>query len=134
VKQHPGSAVLNFQAGILAIAGGPFTFGGNAARTHLEKAVKLAEASTNPMETSLLPTIKNALTTLNEMRSGPMGLPAFGGGPFPLPWPGPEDDFFDDDAFDDDDDDWDDDDFVPPWSSSAGSRPRPQKHKSKKKR
>ncbi len=135
VKQHPQSALLNFQAGLLETGRGPFNFGGLTARNHLEKARKLAESSTDPKETALLPQIESALTLLNEMSSRSMAFPAFGNGPRGFPFPGPGDDFFDffDDDFDDDDDDDGDDSDPSPFPKPRVPR-RPKKNKSSKKR
>jgi hypothetical protein len=137
VKQHPQSALLNFRAGLLETGRGPFNFGGLSARKHLETARKLAESSTEPRETSLLPQIESALTLLNEMSSRSIGFPAFGNGPSGFPFPGPGDDFFDffDDDFDDEDDDDDDDDKSSPKPSASPRAPRrPKKTKPSKKR
>jgi tetratricopeptide (TPR) repeat protein len=134
IKQHPESALLNFRAGLLETERGFFGFGGTPARKYLETAMKLAEASTEPDETALLPQIKSALTLLNEMGSGLMGFPAFGNGPPGFPFPGPLDEFLDyfDDDFDDDDDD--DDDPGPSPSARPRSPTGPAKKKSSKKR
>ncbi len=145
LKQHPGSARLNFRAGLLELEKGRLPFASPKARQYLETALKLAQASTMPREAALLPPIQSALTLVNEMTAGPMGMPAFGdaGFPFPFSFPGggfgpfgfPDD--FDDDAWDEDDDDDDDDDgFFPDWSPSPRpSAPRKTgKRKPRKKR
>jgi hypothetical protein len=138
VKQHPSSALLNFRAGLLETGRGPFNFGGPSARNYLETARKLAESSTEPKETALLPQIESALTLLNEMSSRSIGFPSFGNGPPGFPFPGPGDDFFEffDDDFDDDDDDDDDDEKE--WSPRPPPKPRapqrPKKPKPSKKR
>ena len=129
LKQHPESAVLNFHAGMLAVAESMPPFIGSAAKKHLEKALKLAEASTVPAETALLPTIKSALTMINEIGSGPGGLP-FGGGPFGFP-------FHDVDPFEfindfDLGDDCFGDEFEPAPRSMP--RPKPKKKNQQKKR
>jgi hypothetical protein len=137
LKQHPRSALLNFRAGLLETGRGLLDFGGSKARNYLETARALAEASTEPDETALLPQIKSTLTLLNEMGAGRMGFPAFGNGPPGFPFPGSMEQFFDffDDEFDDDEFDDDDDDDPGP---SPSARPRtptgPAKKKSKSKR
>ena len=135
LKQHPRSALLNFRAGLNESGRGLFDFGGNKALKYVETALALAEASTQPEETALLPQIKSALTLLNEMGSGRMGFPFFGNGPPGFPIPGPIDQLFDffDDEFDDEDDEVDDD-----LGPSLPARPRsptgPAKKKSRTKR
>jgi hypothetical protein len=94
---------------------------------HLEKALKLAEASSVPAETALLPSIKSALTMINELSSA--HSPFFNG---PFGFPGPDFDpfeYFDDDDFDDErfDDDFE---IVP----RAIPRPKPKVKKKPKKR
>ena len=103
LKQHPGSALLNLQAGEVELIRGKFFGGTQTAQKYMETALKLAEASTDPKVTGLLPAIRTQLGMLGEIteRFGRFGFP-FGGGPF-----GPES--FDD--FDDDDDEFDDDEF-----------------------
>ena len=133
LKQHPRSALLNFRAGLLETGRGLLDFGSTKARKYLEAARTLAEASTEPDETALLPQIKSTLTLLNEMGAGRMGFPSFGDGPPGFPFPGPIDQFFDffDDEFDDDDDD---DDLGPSPSARPHSPAGPTKRKSKSKR
>ena len=52
LKQHPGSARLNLAAGILEIEKGNLSFAKSKARKHLEAALNLAQASTDPKETA----------------------------------------------------------------------------------
>ena len=138
VKQHPDSILLNMQAGLLELGKGPFSGGIQRALAHLETARKLAESSTDPKSTAMLPRIRSALTLIKEMTSGRLPFGPFGGGPMGFPFPGSIDDF---DIFglgDDDDDDevFDDDDFdgdAP--SGSPLPQPRaPGKSKPKKRR
>jgi hypothetical protein len=130
LKSHPQSTLLNFRAGLIEMAKGPYQLE-KGARPYLEKALKLAEASTEPKETELLPQIKDALTMLNEMSKRSMFSPFSGEGPFSMP-------FMDFDDFDDDDDDDDeyddDDDFDPrPFPLPAPRRPANKKASRKKK-
>jgi hypothetical protein len=135
LKQHPGSVRLNLAAGILEIEKGNLSFAKSKARKHLEAALNLAQASTDPKETALLPTIKNALTLINEISASPFGPTAFGGGGFPFAFPGGGFPFgFDDDFDDDDDDDDDDDGPLPSWIPLPMPARKPRKPKSRKKR
>jgi tetratricopeptide (TPR) repeat protein len=134
VKQHPDSVLLHISAGGLEMmdTGVNVLFGARlptGARRHLETALKLAESSTDPKVTALLPMIRERLSLLDEVQQamGHFGSP-FGGMPF---GPGPGPDFYDmfDDDFDDEDDFEDDDepftlDFGPP--PSRGHRPGPK--------
>ena len=58
LKQHPESALLNFRGGLLEIEKGHFAARGGKARTYLEKALALAQASSLPSETILLDPIR----------------------------------------------------------------------------
>jgi tetratricopeptide (TPR) repeat protein len=128
LKHHPESALLNFRAGLIEMSKGPYHMGDKGARPYLEKALKLAEASSEPKETELLPEIKDVLTMLNEMSKSSMFSPFFGEGPFSMPFM----DFDDDD--DDDYDDDDDDDFDPnPFPLPAPRQPAKKKAARKKK-
>jgi hypothetical protein len=131
LKQYPRSALLNFRASTLEMGKGPFSFGSYQARQYLDTALKLAEASTDPKETALVPPIKKALTLMNETDRMPLGFPAFGGGRDGFPFGGFAD-FFDD--WDDDDDDDDDDDFGPRPASSARPAPKARKPNGRKRR
>jgi tetratricopeptide (TPR) repeat protein len=102
LKRYPDSAVLNFEAGMLAVARSSPPILDPAARVHLEKALTLVEASTVPTVTALLPSIKAALTMINELSFNPRSLP-FGDGHFGFPMDDFDPfDFFDDDGFADD--------------------------------
>jgi tetratricopeptide (TPR) repeat protein len=125
VKQHPQSVLLNFRAGLIEPARGLLQFGSGKALGYLETARKLAETSSDPQETEMLPAIQNALTLLNEMGMGPMGLPSFGDGPSRSPFPPALDQFFE--FFDDDFDDDDDDDTAPPRPAQPRSPSGPKK-------
>jgi hypothetical protein len=130
VKQHPGSARLNFHAGIAGMANSRTPVIPPAVPRHLETALRIAEASSVPGEVALLPAIRRTLTTVKEVRNRMGGSP-FGGGPFALPG----DDFgpFADWGFDDpEDDDWDDDDELDGAARSVpGPKPKKKNKKSK---
>ena len=124
LKQHPESVVLNAEAGKLAVATSKPPFIDPMAKKHLEKALKLAEASTAPTETALLPMIKSQLTMINELSACHADLP-FGGGPFGFP----DADFdpfelFGGDGFDDD--------FWPAPSSIPRKKPKAKKKPKKR--
>jgi tetratricopeptide (TPR) repeat protein len=129
LKQHPESALLNLQAGMRAAADSTPPFIIPAARTYVEKALKLAEASTTPAETALLPGIKSALTLINELSRARGGHP-FADGPFGFPMD--EDDPFE--FFDDDDFGYDPFDDECESAPRSTARPRPKKKKKQKKR
>jgi hypothetical protein len=104
LKQHPESVLLNVEAGKLALAASKPPFINPAAKTHLEKAMRLAEGSTVPTDTALLPEIKSSLTMINELDSagsrfshGPFGFPGGDFDPFELFAA----DDFDEESFDD---------------------------------
>ncbi len=149
VKQHPDSALLHLNAADVEMTkppsrrpswmgggGGPW-----AARRHLETALRLAEASTDPSVRSLLPQIQRGLGTLDDISSmfnqfaGAFGVP-FGGG-----IPDFFDDEFEDDEFDDEGDDLDGVPFTldggsapPPAAKGAASGSGPGKKQKKSKR
>jgi len=136
LKQYPDSARLNLRAGLLELEKERLPFASSKARQHLETALKLAQTSTVPEETALLPLIQSALTLVNEMTAGPMGLPAFAEAGFPFPFPLPfsfPGGGFGPFGFPDDFDD-DDDDFLPDWSPMPRQPRRSRKRKSSKKR
>jgi tetratricopeptide (TPR) repeat protein len=156
-KLFPKAPTFLVLAGGLEISKGPLA-GGNLkrARELYEKALPLAEASTDPLDTKLVPVIQQGLSMINDMHSGPMGLPfgRFGGrsGPFTAGPAGfarfveemartlgidPAE--LDEDEFDDDDDgDWfdDDDDDVDDEPGRPRARParKPRSRKPKRKR
>jgi hypothetical protein len=146
IKQHPDSAVLHLNAADAEMMGaGLNTFFGGippVVRRHMESALKLAEASTDPKVTALLPMIRERLGSLDEVSEamGQFGF-GFGGGPFrpgpfgPSPRGGPfgpdildmmddDDDDFDDEFFEDDDLD-DDYDEGEPFKLDGSAAPRP---------
>ena len=135
VKQHPDSVLLNFYTGLAEMSDGPCAFKLLRAQFSLEKAIKLAEGSTDPKETALLPAIKSTLAALQEFA---------GRGPgFGLDWrdgsfSDPDDEF--DDGDDGDDGGWDEDGTDDSWAFGPPSPPTPRhkaprkKNKSRKKR
>jgi len=134
VRQHPGSVRLNFRAGLVELEMGSMNFGRmQRGKAYLETARKMAESSCEAEEASLLPQIQHALTMLNEMTSGRMGLPFFGNGPPEFPFPAVGGSLFDLlDGFADEEDDPDDDDYgssAQPErrSPSQGGKPRTRK-------
>ena len=127
LKQHPGSVRLHVAASAVEAmdAGLGFLFGRSCAsepRRHLETAPALAEASTDPKDTALVPAIRERLGRLDEIEqaAGRFGFP-FG------PGSGPDffDDFDDFDEYDDwmDDDGWDAEEEPP----APGPAPRPRR-------
>ena len=135
VKQHPDSVVMNMNAADVELTKGHIVGGTDAGQRYLEKALKIAEASTDQRDKDLLPQIRRQLGMLTELteRFHDYGFP-FGGGPF---GPSYYDDLdFDDDDFGDDEDDFDDD--VPVFRPAPMPRPArkaaPRKTKRKKKK
>jgi hypothetical protein len=135
LKQHPTSVALNLRAGLLELGREHQRYAGDKAGRYLETALKLAEASTTPEDADLLPSIRNALTLVNEMREPPLGFGQFGGGDFPFPLPGGSfgpSPF--DDEFDDFDDGYFDDNGFMPSFSKAPTRRHPRKPSRRKRR
>ncbi len=131
LKQHPGSVQLNFQAGIAAVTKKSPTSIPPAAFKHIEKALKLAEASTVPKETALLPQIKQMLTLINELREKVSRMPF---GPDPFDFFSADFDFFDRGHLGSEDDD--EDEFVDgfdPWPRTVPG-PKPTKKRKPRKR
>jgi tetratricopeptide (TPR) repeat protein len=134
LKLHPDSASLNMHAADVELVKGQFFGGTQAAQRYLETALKLAEASTDPKVSGLLPDIRKHLGMVSEIteRFGRFGFP-FGGEPFGSA-------FLDDLDFEDDDDDdeYDDDDDGPVFGRFPAPRPAqkraPSKSKKKKKK
>lgn len=126
LKDYSDSPIFQMMGASLEIEKGPFRMRPEVVRRHLDTALKLAEGSSNPEYARLVPRIKQQITVLSELTSGPLGflggfsgLPFGGGGP---PMFGP----FDDDDVDDVDDDFDeDDDFDDPVPFFGRSLPRP---------
>jgi tetratricopeptide (TPR) repeat protein len=116
-KLYPGSARLNFLAGLTEVAKGLPMSIAPAGLQHLEKALQLAETSSVPEEVQLLPTIRQMLTSFKELRTRMGGFP-FAGGPF-SGW-----------GFDDlDDEDWDEDTM---FDDEPRSVPAPKRKRKKK--
>ncbi len=122
LRQHPESVLLNFQAGMQAVASSQPPFIHPDARRHLEIARSQAEASKSAAESAMLPAIKDLLTMINELSSHRAGLP-FGDRGFPFP--GGPSDFFD--VFMDDDDDFFDDESEHAPRGWPRTRPGPAK-------
>ncbi len=99
-KLYPGSARLNFLAGLAEVGKSLPSCISPVGMRHLEKALRIAETSSVPGEVRILPAIREMLTSFKELRTR-MGGSSFGGGPF-SDW----------DLDDPDDDDWDDDDVF----------------------
>jgi hypothetical protein len=148
VWQHQDSVVLHLNAADLDMMRSSvhsFLFAGvpYGARQHLETALKLAEASTDPKVTAMLPMIRERLGSLQEVSQAiDRFMPPFGSGPFG-PGPGFLDmmDGYDEDDFEDEDeDDFDEDepftlDFgpAPKRSTGPGRRSGPKKRTRRKK-
>jgi tetratricopeptide (TPR) repeat protein len=132
LKQHPDSALLNLHAGEVELIKGKIIGGTQTAQKYLETALKLAEASTDPKVTALLPAIRTQLGMLGELseRFGRFGFP-FGGGPSFFENLDFDDDFDDDDF---DDDDFDDEDRIPVPIPTRRAPKKRGSRKSKKKR
>jgi tetratricopeptide (TPR) repeat protein len=133
LKDHPQSVLVQMMTGGIEMGKGPIRCRPTIAKGHLEKALKFAESSTRTNETSLIPKIKEMLSVISELTSGPMGLPfgAFGGLPFGKQGPGSiEDllDFFNDEYFDEDEDE----PFFEPGYSRAQPSGRKSQPKSKR--
>jgi tetratricopeptide (TPR) repeat protein len=140
VKEHRDSAILHLMAGVLEVDKGPVRCLTHVAKHHLDKALSLAEASSRPAETRLIPMIKQVSSLISEVTSSPFdsffsgfgGFRSSGGGPgFAM-------NFRDDDDFDDDDFDDDDFDDDGPWFGSdlpgPGASGRAKKPKSTRKK
>lgn len=149
VKQHPGSALLHLHAANVEMTAPPKRRGWlgapvipRNAREHLNTALRLAEASTDPEVRSLLPDIRRGLGTLESMQNlfdrfaGPFGMP-FGGFPG-MAGMDPFDDFdeYDDDEYDDEYDEDDEIDFDPsaPFFLDMSPPPAPRKGSAAKKK
>jgi hypothetical protein len=151
VWQHRDSVVLHLDAAdveMMSARVNAFLFGGipYRAKQHLEDALKLAEASTDPKVTALLPMIRERLGSLEEVAQA---MDRFGPPPGGMPFgPGPSFldmmDYYDEDDFDDEDDFYEDDsdddepftlDFgpAPKRSGSPGRRTGPKKRTRRKK-
>jgi hypothetical protein len=140
VREHRDSALLHLMAGVLEMDKGPFRCLTHVAKEHLDKALSLAEASSRPADTRLVPRIKQVSSVISELTSNPFnpfssnfgGFRSPGGGPgFPLDLP--DDDDFDDDDFDDDDFDddgpWFGSDIPGPRATGRAKRPKSTRKK-----
>jgi tetratricopeptide (TPR) repeat protein len=134
LKLFPAAPEFPMMLGSLEIEKGPFQVNLAHTRKHFESALKLAQAeeASNPRIAEMIPGIKQALTTVNDLLDGPMGggfLGGFGGGPdasFMDAFAAMMDEYEDGFGFDDDDDD-DDDAWEP--RPSPPPKPRPKKKK-----
>jgi len=124
LKLFPEAPGFPAMAGFFELQKGPFQGNLRLARTHLEKALTLAEASNDPDDARLVPELREKLSMLVDLTSGPMGLPfgGFGGGPMP-----PFGDLLD--MLDEMEDEFDDEDSEEPPTPRAR---RPKKPKRKK--
>jgi hypothetical protein len=130
LKQHPDSVVLHLEAADVEMrsAGMGAFFRGipYRVRQHMETALTLAEASTDPKVAALLPMIRQRLGSLDEV-TGAMEHFGFGGpfGPRILDFPPEFYDEMDDDEFFDDLESLDDeDDDDEPFTLDPGPLPR----------
>ena len=64
-------------AGVLEMDKGPIRCLTHVAKEHLDKALSLAEASSRPADTRLIPRIKQVSSVISELTSTPFG-PFFG--------------------------------------------------------
>ena len=131
LKLYPGSAQLNFQAGLAALSkcSPPFIDPGVA--RHVEKALQLAEESKLPRELKYLPAIKETLTLIKELSDSVSRMP-FGSGffPFGADGIGPTEEW----GFDDPEDNYlvDDDELEPEPRSIPGAKPKKNKNSTKR--
>jgi tetratricopeptide (TPR) repeat protein len=135
VKEHRESAILHMMAGVLEMDKGPLRCLTHVAKQHLDKALSLAEASSRPADTRLIPQIKQLSSVISELTSSPFssffsgfgGFRSPGGGPgFPMNFP--DDDDFDDDL-DDDDEPWFGTDFPRPGASGRAKHSKSTRKK-----
>jgi tetratricopeptide (TPR) repeat protein len=89
LKEHPSCPYFLYMIAELEIRKGPLRCDRRLALERLEKARELAQASSDPGDAALLPTIKERLTMMAEVTEGPAGLPfgVPGGGPLPFGLP-----------------------------------------------
>lgn len=89
LKLFPDAPEFPMMLGSIEVEKGPYLANLGQARRHFEAALELAEAqaSGDPKAAAMLPSIRQALTALNDLAAGPMGLPfsfpAGGKGPAP---------------------------------------------------
>ena len=72
VREHRDSALLHLMAGVLEMDKGPFRCLTHVAKEHLDKALSLAEASSRPADTRLIPRIKQVSSVISELTSNPV--------------------------------------------------------------
>lgn len=131
LKHYPDSVLLHLNAADAAMSGAGLEgfFGGIplGVRRHMETALKLADVSTDPTITALLPMIRQRLGALDEITGamGQFGIP-FGGGPSgpgffdpPYSFDDDDEDEFIDDSFEDESDE------DEPFTLDGGPPPRP---------
>ncbi len=120
LKLFPEAPIFLMLAGALELQKGAFRGNLTTAHKHFEKALERAQASSDPRDAQLLPKIKENLSLLSGLTSGPPGFPfpfaGFGSGAGPG--------FFD--MFDLDDDEFDDefDDEPAPRAPRGAGRKR----------
>lgn len=85
LKLFPRSALFLMLAGTTELQKGPLRGDLKRARGHYEKALELAQASSEPRDQALLPKIKESLSMLQDLTTGPLGLPLPGAGGGPPP-------------------------------------------------
>lgn len=115
-KSFPESPVFVMLTVGLDLKKGPFRVNLRQIKLRLDKALALAQASSEPEESGVVPTLKELLSQVAAVSSSPFGMPfrAFGG-KIPkdlldvLEQMNPEDLGFVDDDFDEDEDDFDED-------------------------
>ena len=85
LKLHPKSVLLNYHAANSALTSSKPPFLDPRASKRIETALKLAETSSDPAETELLPAIKKMRTMIEEV-SNRLRRVVAGGGLFPFLW------------------------------------------------
>ncbi|MEJ7639221.1 MAG: hypothetical protein WKF75_14920 [Singulisphaera sp.] len=124
LKNFPDSAEFHFFAAALELEKGLSRADLRQVRKGMEKALELAQASSNPMEAGLVPELKRILSKLADATSGPLGMPFPGiGGHLPRDLSTL---FADLDMFEDEDEEDDEDYDDPPFfgrSSDTGPSP-----------
>ena len=119
LKNFPDSPTFLVIEGTMELEKGPFRCDLHRVRQQFEKALELAQASSNPRDARLVPQIKERLSMLTAATSGPFGMPFSPFGRLPIPLGG----MFEE-MFDFDDDDYDDDDMFDAGPSRRARRKR----------
>ena len=90
LKLFPESPTFPLILGTMEMTKGPFHADVNKARRHFESALTLALAreGSDPKYTEIIPSIRQQLSLLTDLTSGPMGMGRNRGMPFPFPMPG----------------------------------------------